>query len=38
MIKSRGLIRAGHVARIEENFKTSTGKPTGRKPLGSPRR
>ena len=30
----------GHAARIEENrtaFKISTGKPTGRKPLGRPR-
>ena len=32
---------AGHVARMEESrsaFKTSTGKPTGKRPLGRPRR
>ena len=32
MIKSRRLRWAGHVARIEE------GKPTGKRPLGRPRR
>ena len=43
-IKSRKLRWAGHVARMEEcrkecfkNF-TSTGKPTGKRPLGNPRR
>ena len=32
---------AGHVARMEEGrsaFKTLTGKPTGKRPLGRPRR
>jgi len=32
---------AGHVARMEEgrsSFKISTGKPTGKRPLGRPRR
>ena len=32
---------AGHVARMEEGrsaFKISTGKPTGKRPLGRPRR
>ena len=33
--------RAGHVARMEEGksaFKILTGKPTGKRPLGRPRR
>ena len=41
MIKSRRLRWAGHVARMEESrsaFKMLTGKPTGRRPLGRPRR
>ena len=41
MIKSRRLRWAGHVARMEEGrsaFKSSTGKPTGKRPLGRPRR
>ena len=41
MIKSRRLRRAGHVARMEEGrsaFKILTGKPTGKRPLGRPRR
>ena len=43
MIKSRRLIWAGHVARMEEGrsaFKNLTGrpKPTGKRPLGRPRR
>ena len=41
MIKSRRLRRAGHVARMEEGrsaFKMLTGKPTGKRPLGRPRR
>ena len=41
MIKSRRLRWAGHVARIEEGksaFKILTGKPTGKRPLGRPRR
>ena len=41
MIKSRRLRWAGHVAREEEGgsaFKTLTGKPTGKRPLGRPRR
>ena len=41
VIKSRRLIWAGHVARMEEGrsaFKTLTGKPTGKRPLGRPRR
>ena len=41
MIKSRILRWAGHVARMEEGrsaFKILTGKPTGKKPLGRPRR
>ena len=41
MIKSRRLRWAGHVARMEEGrsaFKILTGKPTGKKPLGRPRR
>ena len=41
VIKSRRLRCAGHVARMEEGtsaFKISTGKPTGKRPLGRPRR
>ena len=41
MIKSRRLRWAGHVARIEEGrsaFKILTSKPTGKRPLGRPRR
>ena len=41
MIKSRRLRWAGHVARMEEgrsDFKVLTGKPTGKRPLGRPRR
>ena len=41
MIKSRKFRWAGHVARIDEGrsaFKILTGKPTGKKPLGRPRR
>ena len=41
MIKSRRLRWAGHVARMEEgrcSFKILTGKPTGKRPLGRPRR
>jgi len=41
VIKSRRLRWAGHVARMEEGrsaFKISTGKPTGKRPLGRPRR
>ena len=41
MIKSRRLRWAGHVARMEKgrtSFKILTGKPTGKKPLGRPRR
>ena len=40
-IKSRRLIWAGHVARMEKgrsSFKILTGKPTGKRPLGRPRR
>ena len=40
-IKSRRLRSVGHVARIEEcrsAFKILTGKPTGKRPLGGPRR
>ena len=29
---------AGHVARMEEGFKILTGKPTGKRPMGRPRR
>ena len=39
--KSRRLRWAGHVARMEKGrsaFKILTGKPTGKKPLGRPRR
>ena len=41
VIKSRRLRWAGHVARMEEGrspFKMLTGKPTGKIPLGRPRR
>ena len=41
MIKSRRLRWAGDVARMEERrsaFKILTGKPTGKRPLGRPRR
>ena len=41
MIKSRRLRWAGHVARMEKGrsaFKILTGKPTGKRPLGWPRR
>ena len=41
MIKSRILRWAGHVDRMEESrsaFKMLTGKPTGKRPLGRPRR
>ena len=41
MIKSRRLRWAGHVAKMEEGrsaFKILTGKPTGKRPLGMPRR
>ena len=41
VIKSRRLRRAGHVARMEEGrsaFKILAGKPTGKRPLGRPRR
>ena len=41
MIKSRRLRWADHVARMEDGrsaFKILTGKPTGKKPLGWPRR
>ena len=41
MIKPRRLRWAGHVARMEESrsaFKMLTSKPTGRTPLGRPRR
>ena len=41
MIKSRRLRWAGHVARMEDGrsaFKILTGKPTGKRPLGRPRR
>jgi hypothetical protein len=41
VIKSRRLRRTGYVARMEEGrraFKIVTGKPTGKRPLGSPRR
>ena len=41
VIKSRRLKWAGHVARMEEGmsaFKILTGKPTGKRPLGRPRR
>ena len=41
MTKSRRLRWAGHVDRMEEGrsaFKILTGKPTGKRPLGRPRR
>ena len=41
VIKSRKLIWASHVARMEEGrsaFKVLTGKPTGKRSLGRPRR
>ena len=41
VIKSRRLRWAGHVARMETGtsaFKILTGKPTGKRPLGRPRR
>ena len=41
MIKSRRLRWAGHVARMEKcrsAFKILKGKPTGKRPLGRPRR
>ena len=41
VIKSRRLRWAGHVARVEEGksaFKILTGKPTGKRPLGRPKR
>ena len=41
MIKSTRFRWAGHVARKEEGtsaFKILTGKPTGKRPLGRPRR
>ena len=41
MIKSRRLRWAGHVDRMEKSrsaFKMLTGKPTGKRPLGRPRR
>ena len=41
MIKCRRLRWAGHVARMEEgrsSFKILTDKPTGKRPLGRPRR
>ena len=41
MIKSRRLRWAGHVARMEESTSSSkmlTGKPTGKRTLGRPRR
>ena len=41
VIKSRRLRWAGHVARTEEGrsaFTILTGKPTGKRPLGRPRR
>ena len=41
VIKSSRLRWTGHVARMEEGrsaFKILTGKPTGKRPLGRPRR
>ena len=41
VIKSRRLRWGGHVARMEEGrsaFKILTGKPTGKRPFGRPRR
>ena len=40
MLKSRGFIYAGLIARMEGGrsaFKILTGKPTGKRPLGRPR-
>ena len=40
-IKSRSLRWAGHIARMKEgrsDFKILTGKPSGKRPLGRPRR
>ena len=41
VIKSRRLRRASHVARMEDGrraFKVLAGNPTGKRPLGKPRR
>ena len=41
MIESRRIIWAGHLARMGEGrsvFEILTGKPTGKRPLGRPRR
>ena len=41
VIKSTGLIWVGHVVRMEESrsaFKMLIGEPTGKRPLGRPRR
>jgi len=41
VIKSRRLTWPGHIARMEESrsaFKILTGTPTGKRPLGRPRR
>jgi hypothetical protein len=41
VVKSRRLRWASHVARMEEGssaFKILTGKPTGKRPLGRPKR
>ena len=41
VIKSTRLSGTGHIARMEEgrsDFKILTGKPTGKRPLGRPRR
>jgi hypothetical protein len=41
MIKSRKMIRTGHVARMRKNrniYKVLVGKPEGERPLGNPRR
>ena len=41
VVKSRILRRAEHLVRMEEGrnaFKISTGTPTGKRPLGKPRR
>ena len=38
MIKSRRLRWTGYVTRMEEGRSALTGKPTGRRPLGRPRR
>ena len=41
MIKSRRLRWAGHIVRTDEgksSFKILIGKPTGKRPLGRPRR